>query len=36
LEWGLGADSILIEQTYITERGWRRRRIVRVDLDEVC
>jgi hypothetical protein len=35
LAGGLSADSILIEQTYITERGRRRRRMVRVDLDEV-
>jgi hypothetical protein len=35
LAGGLSPDSILIEQTYITERGRRRRRMVRVDLDEV-
>jgi DnaA N-terminal domain len=29
------AGSILVEQTYITDGGRRRRRLVRVDLDEV-
>jgi hypothetical protein len=36
LQGGHSHDSILIEQTYVTERGRRRRRMVRVDLDEVC
>ena len=35
LAGGLSPDSILIEQTYVIERGRRRRRRVRVDLDEV-
>jgi len=32
---GSRAGSMLVEQAYITERGRRRRRLVRVDLDEV-
>ena len=28
--------SLIVEQIYVTERGRRRRRLVRVDLDEVC
>jgi hypothetical protein len=32
---GTAPDSILVEQTYVTDRGRRRRRPVRVDLDEV-
>jgi hypothetical protein len=32
---GSSTDSILVEQTFITERGRRRRRMVRVDRDEV-
>jgi hypothetical protein len=32
---GSGPDSMIVEQTYITERGRRRRRRVRIDLDEV-
>ena len=32
---GSGPGSMIVEQTYITERGRRRRRLVRVDLDEV-
>jgi len=32
---GSGADSMIVEQTYVTERGRRRRRMVRVDLDEI-
>ncbi|MGI8559080.1 MAG: hypothetical protein ACR2ND_12385 [Solirubrobacteraceae bacterium] len=32
---GSGADSMIVEQTYVTERGRRRRRTVRVDLHEV-
>jgi len=32
---GSRADSMIVEQTYVTERGRRRRRMVRVDLDDV-
>jgi len=32
---GSPPDSMLIEQTYVTERGRRRRRAVRIDLAEV-
>jgi len=32
---GSRPDSMIVEQTYVTERGRRRRRMVRVDLDEV-
>ena len=35
LAGGLSARSLMIEQTYITDRGRRRRRLVRVDLDAV-
>jgi|GEM_PF-5177385 len=34
-EGGNRADSMLIEEVYVTERGRKRRRMVRVDLDEV-
>jgi len=34
-EGGSRPDSMIVEQTYVTERGRRRRRMVRVDLDEV-
>jgi hypothetical protein len=34
-EGGSALGSVTIEQTYVTERGRRRRRGVRVDLDEV-
>jgi hypothetical protein len=32
---GSGPDSMIVEQVYTTERGRRRRRQVRIDLDEV-
>ena len=32
---GSRPDSMTVEQVYITERGRRRRRLVRIDLDEV-
>jgi len=32
---GSSADSMIVEETYITERGRNRRRAVRVDLDAV-
>jgi hypothetical protein len=32
---GSRAGSMIVEQAYMTERGRRRRRLVRVDLDEV-
>ena len=28
-------DSVTVEQSYVTERGRRRRRLVRIDLDEI-
>lgn len=34
-EGGSPPDSIVVEQTYVTERGRKRRRAVRVDLAEV-
>jgi DnaA N-terminal domain len=34
-EGGSRPDSMTVEQVYITERGRRRRRLVRIDLDEV-
>jgi DnaA N-terminal domain len=34
-EGGSPPDSILIEETYVTDRGRKRRRAVRIDLDEV-
>jgi hypothetical protein len=34
-EGGSGLGSVIIEQTYVSERGRKRRRGVRVDLDEV-
>ena len=34
-EGGSGADRVLIEETYLTERGRRRRRLVAVDLGAV-
>ena len=35
LAGGLSPDGILIEQSYVTDRGRRRQRMVRVDLDEI-
>jgi len=32
---GSSADSMIVEESYVTERGRKRRRAVRVDLDEV-
>jgi len=32
---GSSPDEILVEEAYVTERGRKRRRLVRVDLDEV-
>jgi hypothetical protein len=32
---GSSTDEILVEEAYVTERGRKRRRLVRVDLDEV-
>jgi hypothetical protein len=34
-EGGSLPDSVTVEQSYVTERGRRRRRLVRIDLDEV-
>ncbi len=34
-EGGSGADRVLVEETYLTERGRRRRRLVAVDLGAV-
>jgi DnaA N-terminal domain len=34
-EGGSGADQILVEQTYVTDRGRKRRRLVAVDLTAV-
>ena len=34
-EGGSSPDSVTVEQSYVTERGRRRRRLVRIDLDEV-
>ena len=34
-EGGRGPDSVIVERTYVTERGRTRRRTVRVDLAEV-
>src|SRR5205807_1400363 len=32
---GNGSDSILVEETYVTDRGRSRRRVVRVELADV-
>ncbi len=34
-EGGSSPDSVTVEQSYVTERGRRRRRLGRIDLDEV-
>jgi hypothetical protein len=34
-EGGSSPDSVTVEQSYVTDHGRRRRRLVRIDLDEV-
>lgn len=35
-EGGLGVGELFVEQSYVSERGRRRKRLVRVDVDAVC